>query len=120
VNSARKAFAKWSRTTPGERARTLLAIANAIDDHAQELVLIESADADKPLKAVLEEELPVCTDRLRFLAGAARLPEGKAASEYGRTTRRSPGASRPAYARFRDPRPNRVQPPGGAHECRQH
>jgi betaine-aldehyde dehydrogenase len=82
VSSARKAFAKWSQTTPGERARALLAIANAIEDHAQELALIESADAGKPLKAVLEEELPLCTDTLRFFAGAARLPEGKAASEY--------------------------------------
>jgi betaine-aldehyde dehydrogenase len=82
VSSARKAFAQWSRTTPGERARALLAIADAIDDHAEELAVIESADAGKPLRAVLEEELPLCTDTLRFFAGAARLPEGKAASEY--------------------------------------
>jgi betaine-aldehyde dehydrogenase len=84
VNAARKAFAKWSRTTPGERARVLLAIADAIDDHAGDLAAIESADAGKPLKAVIEEELPLCTDTLRFFAGAARLPEGK-----GRRDRRS-------------------------------
>ncbi len=82
VAAARKAFAKWSRTTPGERSRALLAIADAIGDHAEELAVIESADAGKPLKAVLQEELPLCTDTLRFFAGAARLPEGKAACEY--------------------------------------
>ena len=46
ASSPREAFARWSRTTPGERARALLAIANAMDDdQAQELAVIESREA---------------------------------------------------------------------------
>jgi acyl-CoA reductase-like NAD-dependent aldehyde dehydrogenase len=70
VGAARNAFNQWSRTTPGEHARALLAIADTIEDHAAELAAIESADAGKPLKAVLGEELPLRVDTLRFLAGA--------------------------------------------------
>jgi betaine-aldehyde dehydrogenase len=50
ISAVRKAFAQWSRTTPGESARALLAIADAIDDHAEELAAIESAGAGKPLR----------------------------------------------------------------------
>jgi betaine-aldehyde dehydrogenase len=82
VAAARRAFGGWSRTTPATRSHALLKLADAMEEHADELVDLESADAGKPRKAVLEEELPLCTDTLRFFAGAARLLEGKSAGEY--------------------------------------
>src|SRR5918995_1786700 len=88
VAAARKAFDGWSTTTPAERSTALLKLADAIDEHAEELADLESADAGKPRGAFLEDEIPACSDQVRFFAGAARNLEGKAAGEYmdGRTS----------------------------------
>ncbi len=82
VAAARKAFETWSVTTPADRSAMLLALADAIDEHGEELADLESADAGKPRHTFLEDEIPGCSDCLRFFAGAARLMEGKAAGEY--------------------------------------
>src|SRR3954452_13876290 len=82
VAAARKAFETWSQTTPGERASKLLALADAIEEHAGEIASLESANAGKPISAVTNDEIPVMADNLRFFAGAARCMEGKSAGEY--------------------------------------
>jgi 1-pyrroline dehydrogenase len=61
----------------------LLKLADLIDEHAEELAQLESTNVGKPLPAA-RDELPVCSDNLRFFAGAARLLEGKATGEYMR------------------------------------
>jgi betaine-aldehyde dehydrogenase len=94
VKAARRAFAGWSNTTPAQRAQALLAMADVIECHADEITRIEALNAGKPLAAVTGDELPVMADNLRFFAGAARCLEGRAAGEYmeGYTsfTRREP------------------------------
>jgi betaine-aldehyde dehydrogenase len=94
VKAARKAFESWSRITPQARSEMLLKLADAIEEHGDELADLESADAGKPRQAFVDEELGPCADNLRFFAGAARLPEGRSAGEYveGRTSfvRREP------------------------------
>jgi betaine-aldehyde dehydrogenase len=82
VAAAREAFAKWSVSTPRARSEALLALADAIEEHGEELADLESADAGKPRQAFVDEELGMCADNLRFFAGAARNLEGKAAGEY--------------------------------------
>ncbi len=82
VAAARRAFQSWSRTTPRERSERLLSLADVIEEHSDELSALESADGGKPLRAVIDEEMPGNSDNLRFFAGAARLMEGKAAGEY--------------------------------------
>jgi betaine-aldehyde dehydrogenase len=82
VKAARRAYDGWSTQTPGERSRALLKLADAIDAHAGELAELEALDAGKPLKAVREDELPVCADNVRYMAGAARMLDGVAAGEY--------------------------------------
>ncbi len=82
VGAARRAFAGWSTTTPAQRAQALLAIADLIEDHAEEIARLEALNAGKPLTAVTNDELPVMADNLRFFAGAARCLEGRAAGEY--------------------------------------
>ncbi|HET8593358.1 MAG TPA: gamma-aminobutyraldehyde dehydrogenase [Solirubrobacterales bacterium] len=82
VAAAASAFESWGATTPGERAAALLRIADLIEDRAEEVADLESADAGKPRKAFLEDEIPFMVDNLRFFAGAARCLEGKAAGEY--------------------------------------
>ena len=75
--AAAKAFGAWSRTTPSERQRALLKIADALEARADEFVEVESANTGKPIGLTASEELPPCVDQLRFFAGAARLLEGR-------------------------------------------
>jgi betaine-aldehyde dehydrogenase len=82
VDAAEAAFAEWSTTTPGERALALLKFADAIEEHAEELSLIESANAGKPIAAMRADEIPVMADNIRFFAGAARALQGPTAGEY--------------------------------------
>src|SRR5205809_2860794 len=83
VEAAEKALPEWLETTPGERAEVLLKLADAIDEHTAELAELESKNVGKPL-SYAKDELPVCSDNIRFFAGAARLLEGKSAGEYMR------------------------------------
>ncbi len=82
VKAARTAFDSWARTTPAERADALLRIAEAIDEHAEEISELEADNAGKPLAAMRNDEIPAMVDQLRFFAGAARCLEGRAAGEY--------------------------------------
>jgi betaine-aldehyde dehydrogenase len=82
VAAARRAFGEWSQTTPATRASALLALADAIEEHGDEIAREEAINAGKPLAAVKGDEIPVMADNLRFFAGAARCMEGKAAAEY--------------------------------------
>jgi betaine-aldehyde dehydrogenase len=82
VGAARIAFEEWSVTTPGERATALLKLADAIEEHADEIAELESDNAGKPINAFREDEIPFMCDNLRFFAGAARCLEGRAAGEY--------------------------------------
>jgi NAD-dependent aldehyde dehydrogenases len=82
VKAARAAFDEWSTRPPMERSAALLKIADLIEERGDEIADLESADAGKPRNAVLEDEVPVMADNLRFFAGAARCLEGRAAGEY--------------------------------------
>jgi betaine-aldehyde dehydrogenase len=82
VAAAKRAFESWGVTTPAERATALLAIADLIEEKADEISDLEAADAGKPRHTMFEDEVPAMSDQLRFFAGAARCMEGKAAGEY--------------------------------------
>jgi betaine-aldehyde dehydrogenase len=82
VNAARGALDGWATTTPGERANALLKLAEALEEHADEISELESDNAGKPINAFREDELPFMVDNLRFFAGAGRCLEGRAAGEY--------------------------------------
>src|SRR3954451_17697127 len=83
VQAARKALPEWLETTPGERGEMLLTLADAIEQHADELAEIESRNVGKPL-SYAKDEIPVCVDNIRFFAGAARVLEGSWEGEYMR------------------------------------
>jgi len=91
--AARRAFGTWSRTTPGQRAEMLLALADAVLADIDALADLELRNVGKPAAAA-RGEIRSAADRLRFFAGAARCLEGRAAGEYlaGYTsmTRREP------------------------------
>jgi 1-pyrroline dehydrogenase len=83
VEAAKRAWPEWRETTPQERAEMLLKLADAIDAHGDDLARVESQNVGKPL-AYARDEMPVCSDNLRFFAGAARCLEGRATGEYMR------------------------------------
>ncbi len=84
LNSAAAAFVEWRETTPAERQRALLKIADALESRADEIVAIESENTGKPIGLTMSEEMPPMIDEIRFFAGAARHLEGKSAGEYMR------------------------------------
>ncbi|MEU9700940.1 aminobutyraldehyde dehydrogenase [Streptomyces sp. NPDC047981] len=86
--AAAAAYGPWSATTPADRQRALLAVADAVEAHADELTAAETADTGKPAAQFRTEELPAIADAFRYFAGAARNLPGAAAAEYteGRTS----------------------------------
>lgn len=83
VEAADRAFASWFESTPAERSGMLLALADVVDDNAEELARLESSNVGKPVW-LSREEMPAVSDCLRFFAGAGRVLEGKSAGEYVR------------------------------------
>ncbi|MGY1726948.1 gamma-aminobutyraldehyde dehydrogenase [Geodermatophilus sp. SYSU D01062] len=79
---AADAFETWRDTTPSERQRALLRLADLVEEHGDELVALESRNTGKPIGLTASEEIPPMVDQIRFFAGAARTLEGKAAAEY--------------------------------------
>ena len=82
--AADAAFEIWSNSTPSERQKALLTIADAFEAHADELVALESENTGKPIGVTASEEIPPMIDQIRFFAGAARVLEGRAAGEYAK------------------------------------
>ncbi|MCO5161595.1 MAG: gamma-aminobutyraldehyde dehydrogenase [Mesorhizobium sp.] len=82
VAAAEKAFATWSRTTPGQRSGYLLKIAERIEAEAKEFAALEALNCGKPINAVLNDEIPAIVDCYRFFAGAVRGMPAVAAGEY--------------------------------------
>ena len=82
MKAAAKSFTEWRDSTPSERQRALLKIADAIESRADEIIAIESENCGKPIGLTTSEEVPPMIDQIRFFAGAARNLEGKSAGEY--------------------------------------
>jgi 1-pyrroline dehydrogenase len=81
VEAAAAAFPAWSLTTPGERAKALLKLAERLEDAEEEFAALEAANVGKPM-GLAREEIEMIVDHLRFFAGAARTIEGRATGEY--------------------------------------
>src|SRR6266566_6785482 len=82
MRAAAEAFGAWRDSTPSERQRALLRIADAIEARGEEIIAAECRNTGKPVQLTLDEELPPSIDQIRFFAGAARLLEGRSAGEY--------------------------------------
>ena len=80
--AASDAFVDWRDSTPSQRQRALLKIADAIEERAEEVIAIEVENTGKPVSLTTSEEVPPMVDQIRFFAGAARNLEGKSAGEY--------------------------------------
>ena len=72
VAAAKAAFEdrRWAGLAPKERKRALLRLADLVEQHAQELALIESLDNGKPVDDALAADLPDAIETLRWHAEA--------------------------------------------------
>lgn len=72
VNAARTVFENgvWSRISPAERKARLLAFADLIESHSEELAVMESIDSGKPICDTLDGDLPETVSCFRFAAEA--------------------------------------------------
>jgi betaine-aldehyde dehydrogenase len=82
MRAAAAAFESWRDSTPSDRQKALLKLADAIEARADELVAAESRNTGKPIGLTASEEIPPMVDQIRFFAGAARVLEGRSAGEY--------------------------------------
>ena len=80
--AAAAAFEGWSESTPSERQLALFRIADAVEARAGEFADLESRDTGKPRGSLIEDEIMLSVDQIRFFAGAARNLEGRAGAEY--------------------------------------
>ncbi|MFN0280974.1 MAG: gamma-aminobutyraldehyde dehydrogenase [Kineosporiaceae bacterium] len=81
-SAASKAFETWRDSTPSDRQKALLGLADAVEARADEFVRLEAENTGKPYALTTSEEIPPMVDQIRFFAGAARVLEGRAAGEY--------------------------------------
>ena len=82
MDAAATAFETWKNTTPSERSLALYRIADAIEARAEEFIATEVENTGKPVSLTRSEEIPPMVDQIRFFAGAARMLDGKASTEY--------------------------------------
>ena len=80
--AAAAAFETWGDTTPGERQLALFRIADEMEKRAEEFADLESQDTGKPRTSLVDDEIMLSVDQIRFFAGAARNLEGRSAGEY--------------------------------------
>ncbi len=81
-SAAAAAFDEWGESTPSERQLALFRIADEMEKRAEEFADLESQDAGKPRTTLVDDEIMLSVDQIRFFAGAARILEGRASAEY--------------------------------------
>lgn len=69
VQAARRAFPAWRAMKPNQRRDLLLAIADKIVAHTEELAYIEAIEAGKIFAKVLATEVPNAASMFRYYAG---------------------------------------------------
>lgn len=76
VEAAGRAFPEWAATAAADRGRLLGRLADAIEDHADELAELESTDTGHPLKDTSVLDVPRTAGTFRYFAGMADKFEG--------------------------------------------
>lgn len=71
VRVARKALDGWGNMRAADRGRILYRFADLVEQHQEELTMLESLDAGKPVNAVRRQDLPAVIDTIRYYAGWA-------------------------------------------------
>lgn len=85
VEAARTAFEdrRWRGRSPRERKRTLLRLADLIDEHADELALLDTLEMGKPIRDSRDLDVPKSANMLRWYAEAIDKLYGEVAPTEG-------------------------------------
>ena len=76
LDAAHAAKDSWGRTSPTERANILIQIAQRIEDHLEEIAVVECWENGKSVRECLAADLPLAVDHFRYFAGVLRAEEG--------------------------------------------
>ena len=76
VQAATGAKDAWARTSTTERSNILLKIADRMEEHLEELAVLEAWENGKPVRETLAADLPLAIDHFRYFAGCIRAQEG--------------------------------------------
>jgi aldehyde dehydrogenase len=76
LDAAHAAAPRWAATSSTERSRTLLKIADRMEEHLEALAVAETWDNGKPVRETLAADIPLAIDHFRYFAGAVRAQEG--------------------------------------------
>jgi phenylacetaldehyde dehydrogenase len=72
VRAARKAFAyesEWRRMSPSARGKLIWRIGDLIEQHTEELAMLESLDNGKPVGVARVADVPLAADLFHYMAG---------------------------------------------------
>src|SRR5579862_1169315 len=100
VRAARRCFdderSDWRRMTPSERGKVIHRIGDLIEQHADELALLETLDNGKPLTIAKAADVALSADLFHYMSGWATKTEGNTIPISAIT---SPGSEFLAYTR---------------------
>ncbi|MBD2794156.1 gamma-aminobutyraldehyde dehydrogenase [Xenorhabdus sp. 42] len=80
--AAKQAAKEWGLSTPSQRQKALLQLADAVEKNSDRLIEAQSRNTGQLKHLIASEEVAISVDQIRFFAGAARFLEGKATAEY--------------------------------------
>jgi gamma-glutamyl-gamma-aminobutyraldehyde dehydrogenase len=78
VAAARRAFRAgvWTKLPPRQRMEVLYRFAALVDEHAEQLAVLETLDMGKPITDVVTGDLPAVIETIRFMAECVDKIEG--------------------------------------------
>ncbi len=76
LDAAHDAKDAWGSTSPAERSRILLRIADVMEDNLDLLARAETWDNGKPIRETTAADVPLAIDHFRYFAGCIRAQEG--------------------------------------------
>ncbi|MBK1520810.1 MULTISPECIES: aldehyde dehydrogenase PuuC [Enterobacter] len=81
VQAARDVFDRgdWSQATPAQRKAVLNTLADLMEQHREELALLETLDTGKPIRHSLRDDIPGAARAIRWYAEAADKVYGEVA-----------------------------------------
>ena len=77
VKAAWTAAASWNHTAASERSQILMKIADRIEEHLDDLALVESWDNGKAIRETKAADLPLTVDHFRYFASVIRAETGE-------------------------------------------
>ena len=79
LDAAHAAKKAWRRTSPTVRADLLIEVSDRIKKNLNLLAAVETMDNGKPIREMINADIPLAADHFRYFAGCLRAEEGSIA-----------------------------------------